>query len=238
MAPSVPRELSHTAIAGGLIDLTIKTLRSHAPFDRMDRGHLEFLARNLTIAYFPAGAVILAPEQSEPSHLHIIKQGTVLTGSATEHLASGLALHEGECFPLGAMLAHRPVSRPYRSSKDTFCYLLPAAILHQLLERSPPFQSFCTQRIAHLLQQALTSLHENSTLEVASRQPLASSLGALLRGAAATCGESTSVRDALGSMRQRGIGSMVVTGGDGNPTGIFTLHDLMNRVALGGAQRR
>ena len=226
--------MSTTAIAGGLIDLTVKVLRTHAPFDRMDFAHLEFLARNLKIAYFPTGAVILEPDQGEPKDLHIIKQGTVLTGSSDEHLGSGLALHEGECFPLGAMLAHRPVSSPYRSSKDSFCYLLPAAIFHQLLEQSPPFQSFCTQRIAHLLQQALISLHANSTLNATRQQPLASSLGVLLRGSAVTCGESTSVRDALDTMRQKGIGSMVVTEGEGNPTGIFTLHDLMNRVALGG----
>ena len=223
-----------TDLERGLIDLTVQLLRAHAPFDRMDPAHLEFLARSLKIAYFPTDAVILAPEQGEPKHLHIIKQGAVLTGSAKVDFGSGLALHQGECFPLGAMLARRPVSRSYFSSKDTFCYLLPATIFHQLLEQSAPFQSFCTQRIAHLLQQALTSLHANSTLNADLQQPLASSLGALLRGSAITCGESTSVREALDIMRQKGIGSMVVTDAGGNPTGIFTLHDLMNRVALAG----
>ena len=225
--------MTTTALESGLIDVTIKLLSQHAPFDRMDPAHLRPLVKSLKVAYFPAGAVILDPDQGEPKHLHIIKQGTVLTGGAGEDVGSGLALHEGECFPLGAMLAHRPVSRPYRSSKDTFCYLLPAAAFHQVLEQSPAFQSFCTQRIAHLLQQALTSLHAHSTLNV-NQQPLASSLGTLLRGPAVTCGESTSVRDALDSMRQKGIGSIVVTDGEGNPAGIFTLPDLMNRVALAG----
>lgn len=226
--------MTTTALASGLIDLTIKLLSRHAPFDRMDPAHLLSMAKCLNVAYFPAGAVILDPDQGEPKHLHIIKQGTVLAGGTGEDLGSGLALHEGECFPLGAMLAHRPVSRPYHSSKDTFCYLLPAAAFHQLLEQSPPFQSFCTQRIAHLLQQALTSLHVNSALNANRQQPLASSIGTLLRGPAVTCDESTSVRDALDSMRQKGIGSMVVTDGEGNPAGIFTLRDLMNRVTLVG----
>ena len=220
-----------TALASGLVAPTIKLLRRHAPFDRMDAAHLESLARSLMVAYFPAGAVILDPDQGEPKHLHIIKQGTVLTGGAAEDLGSRLALHEGECFPLGAMLAKRPVSCPYSSSKDTFCYLLPAAVFHEQLEQSPVFQSFCTQRIAHLLQQALTSLHAHSTV---NQQPLAGSLDTLLRGGAVTCKESTSVRDALDSMRRKGIGSMVVADDQGNPRGIFTLHDLMNRVALAG----
>ena len=226
--------MTTTALARGLIDLTLQQLRSHAPFNRMEQPHLEFMARNLSVAYFATDAVILAPEQGEPTHLHIVKQGAVLTGRADEDEGSGLALHQGECFPLGALLAHRPVTLPYLSDKDTFCYLLPAAIFRQLLEQSAPFQSFCTQRIAHLLQEALTSLHANSTLSADRQRPLASSLGALLRGSAATCPESTSVREALDTMRQKGIGSMVVTDATGKPIGIFTLHDLMNRVALAG----
>jgi len=222
-----------TDISSGLVDVTIKLLRQHAPFDRMDPAHLRSLAKGLKVAYFPAGAVILDPEQGEPNHLHIIKQGTVLTGGIAGDLGSELALHEGECFPLGAMLAHRPVSHPYRSPRDTFCYLLPAEIFHQQLAQSAPFQSFCTQRIAHLLEQALTSLRAHSTLDL-SQQPLASSLGTLLRGAAVTCKESISVRDALGSMRRQRIGSIAVTDDQGSPVGIFTLHDLMNRVALAG----
>ena len=231
---AIAHHMTTTALARGLIDLTIQLLRSHAPFNRMDPAHLEIMASSLSVAYFPADAVILAPEHGEPTYLHIIKQGTVLTGRADEDAGSGLALHQGECFPLGAMLAHRPVSRPYLSSSDTFCYLLPATIFQQLLEQSAPFQSFCTQRIAHLLQEALASLNAHSALSADRQRPLVSSLGTLLRGSAVTCPESTSVREALDTMRQKGIGSMVVTDADANPIGIFTLHDLMNRVALAG----
>ena len=222
-----------TDISTGLADVTIKLLRRHAPFDRMDMAHMELMAAHLKLAYFPNDAVIVAPEHGSPQYLYIIKQGAVMTGQIAEDPGSGLALHEGECFPLGAILTHRPVSNVYRSSQDTFCYLLPAADFHELLQQSPTFHSFCTQRIAHLLQQALDNLHAG-TLSANGEQPLAGRLHKLLRRATVTCRESTSVRDALATMQRKGIGSMVVVDSAGNPQGIFTLHDLVNRVTLAG----
>ena len=222
-----------TDISTGLADVTIKLLRRHVPFDRMDMAHMELMAAHLKLAYFPNDAVIVAPEHGSPQYLYIIKQGAVMTGQIAEDPGSGLALHEGECFPLGAILTHRPVSNVYRSSQDTFCYLLPAADFHELLQQSPTFHSFCTQRIAHLLQQALDNLHAG-TLSANGEQPLAGRLHKLLRRATVTCRESTSVRDALATMQRKGIGSMVVVDSAGNPQGIFTLHDLVNRVTLAG----
>ena len=55
--------MTTTDLARGLTDLTVQLLRAHAPFNRMDLAHLEFLVHSLKIAYFPTDAVILAPEQ-------------------------------------------------------------------------------------------------------------------------------------------------------------------------------
>jgi CBS domain-containing protein len=221
-------------ISTGVADATIKQLRRHAPFDRMDMAHMEFMAAQLKPAYFPNDAVIVAPEHGPPQYLYVIKQGAVMAGRVADDPGSGLAFHEGECFPLGAILTDRPVSNAYHSTQDTFCFLLPVATFHELLQRSPPFHSFCTQRIAHLLQQALGSLHTGNILSANGQQPLAGSLHKLLRRAAVTCHESTSVRDALAIMQRKGIGSLVVVDGNDRPMGIFTLHDLMNRVTLAG----
>ncbi|MBI5330807.1 MAG: CBS domain-containing protein [Betaproteobacteria bacterium] len=63
--------------------------------------------------------------------------------------------------------------------------------------------------------------------------PLATPLSALLRRAAVTCCEDTPVRLALEMMRRENIGSILLTDAAGRPSGMFTLKDLRDRVALG-----
>ena len=59
----------------------------------------------------------------------------------------------------------------------------------------------------------------------------ASALSTVMR-APVSCPPQTSVRDALGTMHARAIGSIVVASGDGVPLGIFTLRDVLDRVTL------
>jgi len=93
--------------------------------------------------------VILSPEQDAELQFFVIKQGVVQGEQGTTHEAGGTAwleLHEGECFPLGALLASRPVTGIYRASTDVFCYTLPVTDFLQLTRLSEPFYDFCTRR--------------------------------------------------------------------------------------------
>jgi CBS domain-containing protein len=56
------------------------------------------------------------------------------------------------------------------------------------------------------------------------------SLAAVMRREPVFCGPDTPVKSALEVMRNRGIGSMIVTDPDATPIGIFTLRDLLDRV--------
>lgn len=63
-------------------------------------------------------------------------------------------------------------------------------------------------------------------------QTMHSPLSAVLRRTPVTCPPQTKIRSALETMYRLRIGSMVITGEGQTPLGIFTLHDLLNRVAL------
>ncbi len=54
----------------------------------------------------------------------------------------------------------------------------------------------------------------------------------LLRRAAVACAPDTCVADALRTMREQRIGSMIVTDADSIPVGILTLRDVLDRIAL------
>jgi CBS domain-containing protein len=57
-------------------------------------------------------------------------------------------------------------------------------------------------------------------------------LSAVVRRPPVTCRPSDSIESVLRTMGAEGLGSLIVTGGDREPLGIFTLHDLLSRVAL------
>lgn len=217
-----------------LIPGTIAKLRRHAPFDRMEAEDIERMASRLELAYFPAGAVILETGAGVPSHLHIIKQGAVSIGRAAKQSDADVALHDGECFPIGALVARRPVSGVYRASRDTFCFLLPDADFREAMQRSAVFHDFCTRRIAHMLQHAMSTLKSDATLSSDPRQPLDRRLDQVVQRAPVSCERATPIRNALVRMQADGIGSMLVTNDDGTLAGIFTLKDLLARVALPG----
>ncbi|MCW5590912.1 MAG: CBS domain-containing protein [Burkholderiales bacterium] len=222
------------ASATGLVASTMATLRRHAPFNAMRESHLAFLASRLRLAYFSEGEVILEGGQGIPECANIIKQGAVVVSADTASDEVELALHEGECFPIGALLAGRPVTRTYRASHDTFCYQLARRDFNDLVEQSEVFRNFCTHRIAHLLHQALGNLQKDVVASSEERQPLERPLREAIHREVVTVDESAPIRDALDLMVSQKVGSVIVTRGEGELAGIFTLRDVASRVALPG----
>lgn len=210
-------------------------LAAHAPFDRMEPAHLLWMLERMRLAYYAKGEVIVSPEQGMVERFLVIKQGMVHGEQNVAHAAEAdtwLELAEGECFPLGALLAHRPVASVYRAGKDTFCYELPVADFHTLLGLSAPFRDFCTRRIANLLEHSKQVIQAQYTQSSAEQQSLTSPLSAIIRREPITCSPQTSVREVLERMHESRIGSMVAVDEAGRPLGILTLPDVLERIAL------
>jgi CBS domain-containing protein len=208
---------------------------AHAPFDHMQRAHLVWMLERMKLGYYAEGEVIVSPEQNAVDRFLVIKQGMVHGEQNVAHASetdTWLELSEGECFPLGALLANRPVASVYRAGKDTFCYELPVADFHTLLEMSAPFRDFCTRRIANLLEHSKQVIQAQYTQSGAEQQSLTSPLSNIIRRAPITCAPQTSVREVLEQMHESRIGSMVAVDDAGRPLGILTLPDVLERIAL------
>ncbi|MHB1351869.1 MAG: DUF294 nucleotidyltransferase-like domain-containing protein [Thiobacillus sp.] len=223
--------------ANSLVQATVDHLAQFAPFDQMAREHLLWMAQRMSLGYFAQGEIVLAPEQAAPPQFFVIRQGVVQGEQGSAQTAEGapwLELREGECFPLGALLAGRPVTSIYRAGSDVFCYQLAAADFLQLTHLSEPFQDFCTRRIANLLDHSLRRIHAGYSRASAEQQSMSSRLATIVRREPVTCSPRSSVRQALQSMKAQGVGAMVAVE-NGVPQGILTLHDVLSRVALAGA---
>ena len=239
-----------------IVGATVRFLTAHEPFAHMAGGDLRFLAERLRLAYFPAGSVVLewrADGAGRPPGdlpLHIIERGHVRTADAG---GSQLVLGPGECFPLAAeppggapagaapdMAAGR--GRPaaevgggtYAAAEDVFCYQLAPADAAALRARSAPFADFCARSLAALERASRRQVHGEFGQRALEQQTLLQPLKSLLRRPAVHCEAGTPLAVALAQMRDAGVGTIAVVGAAGEPTGVFTLTDLLTRVTLAG----
>lgn len=224
------KQAAATSILAPVIDF----LRRHAPFDRMEPAHLEFMAKRLKLGFYAKGSVITEPGNGPARRFYIIKQGRIRgeteAGGPSED--SAWELVAGECFPIGALLARRPVRTLHRAVDDTFCFELERDDFDKLLLQSPVFHDFCTRRLANLLDHALRGVQAKLATEVSDDTSFSAPLSTLIRRRPVTCGPDTSLREALERMHAERVGSIVITDAGEAPLGLFTLHDLLARVVL------
>jgi len=206
-----------------------------APFDRMELPHLQWMLEHMRLTYYAEGEVIVSPEQLQVEQFYVIKQGFVHGEQSVAKVSeedTWLELAAGECFPLGALLAHRPVASVYRAGKDTFCFELSAQDFHALLGISEPFRDFCTRRIANLLEHSKQVIQAKYAQSGSEQQSLTSPLSTIIRRSPITCSSETTVRKVLEKMHDLRLGSMIAVDESRRPLGILTLPDVLERIAL------
>lgn len=219
---------------GGPVAAALRFLGEHMPFAQMEAAALDFLARHLELGYYAEGTVIIDPAQGVPAAFYIIQRGSVqvvpfpgMQGTRAQPLNLGA----GESFSVGALLERRAVTSPYLATADTFCYELPAARFPELLQRSPVFAAFATRYLASMLRESRRLIRMGSS-SAEEQQAMSRPLASLIGRSAVTCPPQTPVGDVLKTMQDRKVGSMLVVDGAGALLGIFTRHDVLDRIAL------
>lgn len=200
----------------------------------MSPADVDFLITHSSIAYYEPHQVIVAPNDGVPPNCIIVKQGRVQgTVAETEKVAFEAGV--GDCFPVGALLAERPVTLNYRAVADTFCILLPRAKFDELTRRSSVFLDFCRRRLGVLLDQSRLQLQQSYASEASVERSMATPVGELVRRPPVTCSPNSTLREAFERMRNAHVGSIVVvTAAEQSErvVGILTRTDLIGRVIL------
>ena len=205
------------------------------PFNRMEPEHLQWMIERMKLCFYAKGEVIVSPEQKQVEQFYVVKQGIVYAEQLIEkstEVDTWLELDKGECFPLGALLARRPVYSVYRAGEDTFCFQLATSDFHTLLGMSKIFSNFCIRQIANLLEYSKQVIHTQYAQSETKRHSLTSPLSSIIRRKPVSCTANTSVRKALETMKLMHIGSMIAVDEEGRPIGIMTLQDVLERIAM------
>lgn len=216
---------------------TLAFLKRYPPFDAMDDASLRFIAQYLTLAYFPQGSVVLSPQAGLLENLYIVQRGLVqLQPAEGFHVSDGgvVTLGPGECFSVYALMEKRAVASPYTAAEDTFCYLLPAEIFTELLHHSARFREYSTDYLRSLLRESRRLIQMHGAGAAAEQHAMNRPLRELAKREPIACRAQTPLHEALRAMSEARVGSIIIVDERKKPIGIFTRHDVLERVALAG----
>jgi CBS domain-containing protein len=208
-------------------------LARHLPFSRMPPEQLRTLVLAAEERYAPPGTPLLGPDDGIPTHLHWLRQGTV---TRLRPIASGeeeaTELEAGSLWPAAALLAGRPVLSRYLAHEDCFYLRFPWTVVQQVMGASPVLHDHLQRQAQSVLQASGALLRQELQAHWPHTSELDKPLSILPPKPLLICPEATPLRQALAAMRQRQVGSVMLTGPQGELSGILTRHDLLERVIL------
>lgn len=219
--------------SGSLVDQLVAELRRHPPFGEMAPADVAWFVSRSSQGYFSPGEPLVRPADGPVRQLFFIRSGSVVGERGLSEVSGGAFQYEaGDLFPVSAALAQRAPTTTYRANGDTFVLALPLADMRALAEASPVFGDFLSRRILRFLELSRAALQVAYSSQALAEQSLETRLADLTPRPPVTCPPGAPLREALATMHQRRIGSMLVTDGRGAPLGILTRYDVLGRVAL------
>ena len=219
--------------AASLVNNLCVELQRFAPFAQMAVADVEAFVLLARLGYYAPGETILKPADGPVSRLLYLRRGSVAGGPQDDESAgSRFVVEPGELFPAAAWLARRAVSAPYTAIEDCFCLEVPADAMHQLAQRSAVLADFLHGRVQHVLALSRQAQKSAFASQALAEQSMEARLGSLPRRALVACTADIPLSQVLRLMQQRRVGSVLVLDEAGAARGIFTRHDVLERVAL------
>ncbi|HLV29246.1 MAG TPA: DUF294 nucleotidyltransferase-like domain-containing protein [Burkholderiaceae bacterium] len=230
------KEAGRTAVAQNQQGI-LQFLSQFPPFDQMEASHLLNLIEHARLRFFPAGQVVLQPQDGIVDKWYLIRQGAVVgqrpnEGSA-EQIEPPLVLGPGDSFPLAALVSERPTRSVYRTERDTFCLEVDATDFARLLHQSEPLRAFALRGVSSLLGQLHRQAQAHASADLSDPGAFNIELANFITRQAVTCAPNTPLQQAVRLMHEKQVGSVAIVEQE-RLAGIFTMRDLRREVALEG----
>lgn len=190
------------------------------PFDRLSQQEIAELKAGLDIGYYqPGGTIVAAGAPSE--HLHVIIKGAVEERDGDEVLS---ILDAKDSFDTGAVV-HGAAGSSYTATEETLCYLVPKAIVLDLIRRNAGFAAFFYRELSRKLAD-YASYQETDGVESVLR----ARVGAARLHPAAWIAPEKTIRDAALAMAEANTNALLVRKDD--KVGVITGTSLAKAVLL------
>lgn len=192
------------------------------PFDRLTHDQISQLRAALDIGYFrPGDAIIEQGQRSE--NLHIVIKGSVEERDGEKIEA---VLGPKDTFD-SRSLVHGPAGSSFVAADETLCYLVPKAVVLELIAKNTGFAAFFYSEISRKLRSYAVGRESNgvdSTLRARVRD--------VRYHPAVFVDGSTTIKQAGRVMRDNNNNTLLIR--EGSVVGIITGTDLAKRIVLEG----
>ncbi|MBK1657051.1 DUF294 nucleotidyltransferase-like domain-containing protein [Paracraurococcus ruber] len=193
---------------------------SNPPFDRLTQQEIGELQASLDIAYVAPGEPVVRPGQ-KAEHLHVIIKGSV---EVREGETLNALLGPGDSFDSRAIV-HGSAGEDFVAAGETLCYLVPRALVLDLIARNPAFAAFFYSEVSAKLD-AFSGARRQEGMESVLRARVREAS----RGPALMIEGSASIAEAAQRMQDASINAAYVR--DGGRIGVVTGMNLAKAVLL------
>lgn len=213
-------------------------LRRNSPFSHLLDEDRDWLATVLAPVTLAPGEILFHPGQ-RPEELVLVAEGGVRVEAVGEAVPDERRLiariDSGECFPVEALHEIRPVFSTYRADGALTYYRMSSADFHALKERSSAFKHYCEHRANAFLGSSRRIFEAHFGRQAENSVTLDAPLSSLKLRLPEMCDPALPVIEVSARLAESGELAMIVADEARRPLGVFTLHDLIKRVLLIGA---
>ena len=220
----------------------LKFLQKVVPFNTLDRVVIEQIVADTQIAFYPKDDIIIKPGEPSNGFLYIVQTGCARITIPDEAGAELLVdlRGEGEIFGAISLLHGQKALFKVMADEDLIVFLIPKEVVETLLVKFDDFKRYFGSSLARNFQAIRKSVDHQLTLFTRDNQL---SIDRFLTGKRVlelmtsdvmTCPPTFTVQQAAQKMKQRRVGSIIVTDGNNAPVGIITDADLRSKVLAEG----
>jgi CBS domain-containing protein len=217
-------------------------LKTVPPFQFLPAADLEALSADMTLEYFPRGAIILRAGGHAAESLYIIQKGGVKL-ALSSRLGKELTLDmrsEGELFGILSLMGGDIARLDVVAVEDTICYCIPAPRIRQLMDdRQEVAGYFLRTSVTRYMDRSLHELRERTRLLGDSERLLYTvPVRDLAANQPVLCLQTATIREAARLAGDAGATCLFVVDSAGRALGIVTERDFTLAVAAGQAGDR
>lgn len=220
----------------------LEFLQKVVPFNTLDRVVIEQIVADTQIAFYPKDDIIIEPGERSNGFLYIVQTGcariTIPDDAGVELLVD--LRGEGEVFGAISLLHGQKALFKVMADEDLIVFLIPKEVVETLLVEHDDFKRYFGSSLARNFRAVRKSADHQLTLFTRDNQL---SIDRFLTGKRVlelmtsdvmTCPPTFTVQQAAQKMKQRRVGSIIVTDGKNAPVGIITDADLRSKVLAEG----
>ena len=214
-------------------------LARYPPFDRLNAELLSRIARGIRIRYLEPGEIVFDEGDAAKPEFYVVVKGEIVVSQTVdgENVLIDVC-DDGDVFGVRALLAQRAYAARTQTKEDTLLYVIAEKQLQELLRDEPKVAMF----FAADLEADAPEVREFNRLQAVRavrNYERAIEPGDDVRRVepvrnVVACGPDATIRDAASLMKERNVGSILVTDYQQLPLGIVTDSDLRNKVVAEG----